>query len=71
MNRYTFVLILTLAAFISCNNANKESSNDVATFTGAPGEVELVVLAPGHFHASLLQNNNLPQVNDTVQVFAP
>ncbi|MGI6074723.1 MAG: putative oxidoreductase C-terminal domain-containing protein, partial [Fermentimonas sp.] len=42
-----------------------------ATFTGAPGEVELVVLAPGHFHASLLQNNNLPQVNDTVQVFAP
>ena len=41
------------------------------TFTGEEGEVKLIVFAPGHFHASLLQKERLPQVNDTVFVYAP
>ena len=30
----------------------------------------MIVVAPGHFHASLLQKNPLPGVSDTVRVFA-
>ena len=33
--------------------------------------LKLVVLDPGHFHASLLQKNSLDDLSDTVQVFAP
>ncbi|MEN6598637.1 MAG: putative oxidoreductase C-terminal domain-containing protein [Proteiniphilum sp.] len=40
-------------------------------FTGRAGEIELVVLDPGHFHASLLQKFPQEQVNDTVFVYAP
>lgn len=40
-------------------------------FSGKEGEVRLMVLAPGHFHASLLQKNKIPQINDSVYVYAP
>ena len=33
-------------------------------------ELSMIVVAPGHFHASLLQKNPLPGVSDTVRVFA-
>lgn len=33
--------------------------------------VKIVVLDPGHFHASLLQKNPLASVNDTIRVYAP
>lgn len=38
---------------------------------GEEREVELVVLDPGHFHASLLQKNRLEGVSRTVRVYAP
>lgn len=41
------------------------------TFTGAPGEVHLVTLDPGHFHAALVQKSMYPQVDSTVYVYAP
>lgn len=34
-------------------------------------ERKIVVLDPGHFHASLLQKNPLASVNDTIRVYAP
>lgn len=40
-------------------------------FTGAPGEVELITVAPGHFHAYLVQKDMYDQVNPTVHVYAP
>jgi predicted dehydrogenase len=40
-------------------------------FTGAEGEVKLITLDPGHFHAALVQKNMYPQVNHTVFVYAP
>lgn len=52
----------------SCTGKKSESQ---ATFTGKDGEVKLVLLNPGHFHASLLQKNKLSQVNDSVYVYAP
>ena len=34
-------------------------------------EIGLVVLDPGHFHASLLQKDSMAGVNDTIWVYAP
>jgi predicted dehydrogenase len=42
-----------------------------ATFTGAEGEVKLVTLDPGHFHAALVQKNMYTQVYPDVMVYAP
>lgn len=61
-----FIIVLML---LSCNNTKKVDVTP--SFSGAEGEVKLAVLAPGHFHASLLQKNSIPQLNDTVYLFAP
>jgi predicted dehydrogenase len=49
----------------SCNTAEKSK------FTGAEGEVKLITLDPGHFHAALVQKNMYRQVNPVVAVYAP
>ncbi len=36
-----------------------------------PQELSIVVIAPGHFHASLLQKNSLENVSNNVRVYAP
>ena len=74
MNKFFHKSILFFACIImlSCNNQNRSSEADSQTlFTGESGEVKLVVLDPGHFHASLLQKFPQPRVNDTVYVYAP
>lgn len=45
------------------------SNNNI--FTGASGEVKLMTLNPGHFHAALVQKNTLKQVAPTAHVYAP
>jgi predicted dehydrogenase len=40
-------------------------------FTGAEGEVKLVTLDPGHFHAALVQKTMYRTVNPVVHVYAP
>ena len=42
-----------------------------ARFTGAPGEVKLMTLDPGHFHAALVQKSMYAQVDPRVHMFAP
>jgi len=65
--------ILTIAFFVfSCTN--QSGTNDTSTqnkFTGAQGEVKLMTLDPGHFHAALVQKNMYEQVDPTVYVYAP
>ena len=51
-------LILCLMAAVSCSSAKEPV-------------LEMTVLNPGHFHASLLQKNRLQFVSDTVRVYAP
>lgn len=41
------------------------------SFTGAEGEVKLMTLDPGHFHAALVQKNMYNQVTPEVFVYAP
>jgi len=64
--------MLGLLLLFSCNaRQNKSEAERQHIFTGKEGEVELVVLDPGHFHASLLQKFPQKLVNDTVHVYAP
>ncbi|RNC65797.1 oxidoreductase [Proteiniphilum sp. X52] len=49
---------------------NNNTAGDHAAFTGETGEIKLIVLAPGHFHANLLQKSSMWQVNDSVFVYA-
>ena len=41
------------------------------TFSGANGEVRLMTLDPGHFHAALVQKSMYDQVSPVVYVYAP
>ncbi|GHT24640.1 oxidoreductase [Bacteroidia bacterium] len=60
------MLIVVLVAFSACTTAVKKPA-----FTGAAGEVKLITLDPGHFHAALVQKNMYPQVSPNVLVYAP
>ena len=53
---------------IGCQLSEKKGTS-MNTFTGEKGEVKLIVLAPGHFHADLLQKSKIEQINDSVYVF--
>ena len=68
---YLFASILVTLFVLSCNTQNRENKESNHLFTGRDGEIKLVVLDPGHFHASLLQKFSQKQVNDTVLVYAP
>ena len=61
--------------FISaCSGGGQQSAQKEETqsqFTGAKGEVKLMTLDPGHFHAALVQKSMYDQVDPTVYVYAP
>jgi len=73
--RISSVLIATLVTFGSSmlvaqyrsSTMRQTKQNSLAT----PGSVRLITLAPGHFHASLVQKVMYPQVAPTVWVYAP
>ena len=48
-----------------------EETASKAAFTGAKGEVKLMTLDPGHFHAALVQKNMYDQVSPEAYVYAP
>jgi hypothetical protein len=58
-----------LALTVPCFSFSKTQGN--RPNKGILPKIDLVVLDPGHFHASLLQKNTLACVNDTVRVYAP
>ena len=65
--KYLKILFL-FSLLIGCQlSEKKETSMD--TFKGEEGEVKIIVLAPGHFHADLLQKSKLKQLNDSVYVY--
>jgi predicted dehydrogenase len=68
--------VLSMVALAGCGTGagpdeQAMTPNEGAGFTGAPGEVKLVTLDPGHFHAALVQKTTYPQVDPRVHVFAP
>jgi predicted dehydrogenase len=68
MNKKNVYLIIVLFALTTINSCTTDSGRK---FTGAAGEVKLLTLDPGHFHAALVQKNMYPQVHSDVYVYAP
>ena len=64
-NRIIIVLVFASLSIVSCKT---ESGSQ---FTGAQGEVKIITLDPGHFHAALVQKVQFPQINPDVHIYAP
>ena len=67
MKNYLVFTMATLLLGTSCSSKKEQAES----FTGAPGEVKLITLDPGHFHAALVQKVSYPQVSKDVFVYAP
>ncbi len=58
--------------FSACAGGGQKAAEKAnPKFTGSKGEVKLMTLDPGHFHAALIQKTMYPQIDPTVYVFAP
>ena len=60
---------IVLLLSVSCSTGSDEAKK--MKFTGKDGEVKLMTLDPGHFHAALVQKFMNKQVSPEVYVFAP
>ncbi|WP_298653143.1 putative oxidoreductase C-terminal domain-containing protein [uncultured Proteiniphilum sp.] len=65
-----WLIIAVGLIFFSCMQKNNTPPGDQTVFTGEAGEIKLIVPAPGHFHANLLQKSAILQVDDSVFVYA-
>ncbi len=62
MRQTGLVTLITAACLASCNpNENDMQRKDI----------QLVTVAPGHFHAALVQKSMYPEVDSVVHVYAP
>lgn len=66
-------MLLFTVIFTACSGGGQksEATKSNAMFTGAKGEVKLMTLDPGHFHAALVQKTMLDQIDPTVYIYAP
>ncbi|CAN5889514.1 putative oxidoreductase C-terminal domain-containing protein [soil metagenome] len=73
MKKSKLAPLAALAVFylLSCTPTKQEESEKTMAFTGATGEVKLMTVDPGHFHAALVQKTMYDQVHPTVHVYAP
>lgn len=62
--RFLFLMILVLPN-MHCNQPNNDQEDQ------QPEAARLIVLAPGHFHAALLQKSMNDRIDSTVHVYAP
>lgn len=66
------ILTAFVVLYISCTpNLKQKNSRANSQFSGKEGEVKLIILDPGHFHASLLLKDTIRQINDSIYVYAP
>lgn len=68
-NILIFSLIAGLMVMTSCSKQSDKMEKQ--KFTGQAGEVKLMILDPGHFHAGLVQKFMYKQIDPVVHVFAP
>ena len=68
-------LLTAWICLISCGGGSKsekkEAVQEKSAFTGAKGEVKIITLDPGHFHATLVQKNMYDQISPEAYVYAP
>lgn len=65
--------MVPILLFAACGESEKvpATSSTEKTFTGASGEVKIMTLNPGHFHAALVQKFSYNQVDPEVHIYAP
>jgi len=65
--------LAVLATILSACTGDRQKpvEKSISKFTGAAGEVKLMTLDPGHFHAALIQKSMYEQIDPTVYVYAP
>lgn len=63
--------LLIMAASVAMLFSSCEQNPSTAKFSGKQGEVKLLTLDPGHFHAALVQMYMYNEVDPTVHVYAP
>ena len=61
----------TITSFDDGGSKTGNKIDQVIKFSGAKGEVKLMTLDPGHFHAALVQKNMYDQISPEVFVYAP
>ncbi len=73
MRRTFFLLMLSAFIITACSGGsqNSDTNENQSMFTGAKGEVKLMTLDPGHFHAALVQKTMYEMVDSTVHIYAP
>ncbi len=74
MRKIQFVSLILAVIITACTGGSQKTtqSDEMKNkFTGAQGEVKIMTLDPGHFHAALVQKNMYEQVDPTVHVYAP
>lgn len=70
------IFFMALFGFFSqtaCDQGASETDNNTTNmaFTGASGEVKIMTLNPGHFHAALVQKYRYDQVDSVAHIYAP
>ncbi len=74
MNQNLTIVVAVATLLSACTGGGQktaEKEKNMSKFTGARGEVKLMTLDPGHFHAALVQKIMYEQIDPTVYVFAP
>ncbi len=72
MNKNLIPVIAVATMLSACaGGGTKTAEKETSKFTGAAGEVKLMTLDPGHFHAGLIQKSMYEQIDPTVYVYAP
>ncbi len=70
------LVVCTAIGITGCQSGSNTStgqneSTNVPVFSGAPGEVKIMTLDPGHFHAGLILKSMYEEVDPVVHIFAP
>ena len=72
MTKNLLSALAAAAMLYACIGGGQKLAETTTTkFTGAKGEVKLMTLDPGHFHAALIQKTMYEQIDPTVYVYAP
>jgi predicted dehydrogenase len=72
MNKKLIQVITCAVALSACSGGGQKTAEKATPrFTGAKGEVKLMTLDPGHFHAALIQKSMYEQIDPQVYVYAP
>ncbi|MGW8315413.1 MAG: putative oxidoreductase C-terminal domain-containing protein [Bacteroidales bacterium] len=78
MKKFPITLsLVALLLLVSCgtgqesSNLSNSTSNSETMFTPVEGDISLINLAPGHFHAALVQKSMYEGVDPVVHVYAP